>query len=256
MRTSSRSEQQALHRALAAYVDDVASLDDSRQIQLLGTGAVAELEGKLCKLVGMKYCVCVSSATTGLMVAGLALGLSNRAFVTTPLSYAAALAGWLAIGARPVFADVEDRVTAVAHRGVEGDAQGGLTGRHGLPRVERHAREASGRRPEGLPMALFSVAGVGRRRPGRRSPAERRRRDVQVLCVQPDRAARAIETQADVDGATKARLSRDDGEVDVVAERVHIGRQTQASRQWLGIGGGSDGLVRDRCRRRRRGSAG
>jgi perosamine synthetase len=107
MRISNGRADALLLRSLHAYVRDAGDSDDARQMHLLGTGAVAELEDKLCRLVGMKYTVCVASATAGLMVVAMALGLRDDAFVTGPIGYGASLAGWLAFGNRPRFADVD-----------------------------------------------------------------------------------------------------------------------------------------------------
>ena len=76
-------------------------------VQLTGVGAVAELERKLREHYGMRYALCVSSATTGLLAVALALGLRKTDFLTTPYTYGASLAGWLLLGNRPIFADIE-----------------------------------------------------------------------------------------------------------------------------------------------------
>ncbi len=75
--------------------------------QLVGGGAVAELEAKLRRHYGMAYALCVSNATTGLLAVALALNLRGVDFVTTPYTYGASLAGWLLLGNRPLFADID-----------------------------------------------------------------------------------------------------------------------------------------------------
>ncbi|MGH9773064.1 MAG: DegT/DnrJ/EryC1/StrS family aminotransferase [Candidatus Acidiferrales bacterium] len=80
---------------------------------LAGAGAVAELERKLSELYGMRYALCVSNATTGLLATALALGLRNREFVTTPYTYGASLSGWLLLGNRPVFADIDPETLTI-----------------------------------------------------------------------------------------------------------------------------------------------
>src|SRR5689334_20747949 len=75
--------------------------------QLDGTGAVAALEGKLRDLYQMRFALCVSSATMGLLSIALALDLRNAQFVSTPYTYGGSLAGWLLLGNRPKFADIE-----------------------------------------------------------------------------------------------------------------------------------------------------
>ncbi|MBS1790508.1 MAG: DegT/DnrJ/EryC1/StrS family aminotransferase [Acidobacteria bacterium] len=85
---------------------------------LWGGGAVAELEGKLRRHYGMKRAICVSSATSGLLAIGLALGLRNREFITTPYTYGASLAAWLLLGNRPVFTDVNQATLGLSPEAV------------------------------------------------------------------------------------------------------------------------------------------
>ena len=74
---------------------------------LSGNGPVADLEKQLCALYGVRHALCVSSATMGLLAVALALDLRRSEFVTTPYTYGATLAGWLLLGNRPVFADID-----------------------------------------------------------------------------------------------------------------------------------------------------
>src|SRR5947209_1865523 len=76
---------------------------------LSGTGAVRELEVRLKRLYEMRHCLCVSSATIGLVGVALALDLRGADFITTPYTWGGTLAGWLLLGNRPVFADIEPR---------------------------------------------------------------------------------------------------------------------------------------------------
>jgi dTDP-4-amino-4,6-dideoxygalactose transaminase len=76
---------------------------------LAGTGDVGELEDRLKSQYKMRYAVCMSSATNGLLGVALALGLRDTEFVTTPYTWGGTLAGWLLLGNRPVFADIESR---------------------------------------------------------------------------------------------------------------------------------------------------
>ena len=87
---------------------------DIQSAQLTGCGAVAELERKLREYYGMKHALCVSNATTGLLAVGLALGLRDAEFLTTPYTYGASLAGWLLFGNRPAFADIEPDTLGLA----------------------------------------------------------------------------------------------------------------------------------------------
>jgi len=74
---------------------------------LAGLGAVQAFERRLASEYGMRYALAMPSATTGLLALGLALGLRGAEFVTTPLTWGGSLGSWLAIGARPRFADVD-----------------------------------------------------------------------------------------------------------------------------------------------------
>jgi perosamine synthetase len=82
------------------------NLKKLEQIHLTGSGAVAELETKLEKFYGMKYALCVSNASMGLLAIALTLDLRKKEFITTPYTYGASLAGWLMLGNRPIFADI------------------------------------------------------------------------------------------------------------------------------------------------------
>jgi len=93
--------------AIRKYLVGTCSSEDVRQAHLVGSGAVAELEEKLKQLYGVSHALCVSSATTGLLAIALALDLDGAKFITTPYTYGASLAGWLLLGARPVFADID-----------------------------------------------------------------------------------------------------------------------------------------------------
>jgi len=75
--------------------------------QLSGAGPVASLEAKLREYYGKRYALCVSNATTGLLILGLALELRNSHFLTTPITWGGSLAGWLILGNHPRFGDVD-----------------------------------------------------------------------------------------------------------------------------------------------------
>src|SRR2546426_12331211 len=73
------------HSNSAGYTPAVPNL------HLFGLGAVASLEEKLKRHYGMKYALCLSNASTGLLALGLALGLKSKEFVTTPYTYGASI---------------------------------------------------------------------------------------------------------------------------------------------------------------------
>jgi len=92
--------------AIEHYLSNAGSEPVSK-MQFSGTGAVADLEDKLRRHYGMRYALCVSNATSGLLGLALAIELREAEFVTTPYSYGASLAGWLLLGNRPRFADID-----------------------------------------------------------------------------------------------------------------------------------------------------
>ncbi len=101
------SKANSLEKAILNYLDGVAVSEDIQRLHLCGAGAVCELEEKLKRHHRMKYAVCVSNATTGLLAVALALNLKQSDFITTPLTFGASIAGWLLLGNRPIFADIE-----------------------------------------------------------------------------------------------------------------------------------------------------
>ncbi len=94
-------------KALDAYVKTSGAGQRSDEMHLCGTGAVAELEEKLKQHYGMRYALCLSNATTGLLAIGLGLGLKRCEFVTTPYSYGASVAPWLFLGNKACFSDID-----------------------------------------------------------------------------------------------------------------------------------------------------
>jgi UDP-2-acetamido-2-deoxy-ribo-hexuluronate aminotransferase len=69
---------------------------------------VQELENKLSKYVGVKYCLTVSSGTEALLISLMALGIkSGDEVITTPFTYVATAEVIVRLGAKPVFVDVE-----------------------------------------------------------------------------------------------------------------------------------------------------
>lgn len=98
--------QQARDR-ISAYLTELPRQEAARSIQLCGSGAVADLEKKLSNFYGVRYALCVSNATTGLLTIAIALGLKGSEFITTPYTYGASLAGWLLFDNLPVFADID-----------------------------------------------------------------------------------------------------------------------------------------------------
>ena len=46
----------------------------------------------------MRYALCVSNATSGLLAIALSLKLKEAEFITTPYTYGATVSGWLLLG--------------------------------------------------------------------------------------------------------------------------------------------------------------
>lgn len=96
-----------LSQAFPAHLQETDAGHAAYEAHLWGGGAVGALEEKLCRYYGVKHAVCVSNATTGLLIVALALDLKGDEFITSPYSYGATISGWLLAGNRPVFVDVE-----------------------------------------------------------------------------------------------------------------------------------------------------
>jgi perosamine synthetase len=108
MRTcSAKTLERRVSRALIRYVRDVGATGDEAYSTLAGSGPIAELEERLRRHYGKQYAVCVSSATTGLLAVGVALGLERSEVIVPPVSYGATLAPFLHLGCKAVFADIE-----------------------------------------------------------------------------------------------------------------------------------------------------
>ena len=88
---------------------DVLSVSKQLAFKSLTQGAkIEEFEAKIAEYVGAKYAVSVSSATAGLHLAVLALGLPvDSEIITSPISFVASSNAILYSGHRPIFVDVE-----------------------------------------------------------------------------------------------------------------------------------------------------
>lgn len=95
------------------YLNTSSQNDIISQMHLLGNGAVHELEEKLKRHYKMKYALCVSNGTTGLMGIALALNLTNKEFITTPYTYGASLSSWLLFNNKVLFADIEGNMLTI-----------------------------------------------------------------------------------------------------------------------------------------------
>jgi perosamine synthetase len=110
MQTSNPHRSKSLdiaEAAIARHYQSLAMSPELHRSHLNGTGAIAQLEAKLAAHYGKKYALCSSNATTALLAIALALDLKNTAFITTPLTYGATLAGFLLLGYHPQFVELD-----------------------------------------------------------------------------------------------------------------------------------------------------
>lgn len=95
------------------YLDEAdyqAVLDVLKSDYLTCGPKIEELEQKLCKITGAKYAVAVSNGTAALHIACLAAGIGEGdEVITTPITFAASANCALYCGARPVFADIDEK---------------------------------------------------------------------------------------------------------------------------------------------------
>ncbi|TCL59448.1 UDP-4-amino-4,6-dideoxy-N-acetyl-beta-L-altrosamine transaminase [Kineothrix alysoides] len=95
------------------YIDeeDIQAVVDVLKSDCLTCGPkIAELEEKLCEITGAKYAVVCSNGTAALHIACMAAGVTRGdEVITTPITFAASANCVLYVGAKPVFADINDR---------------------------------------------------------------------------------------------------------------------------------------------------
>jgi len=92
-------------------IEDIKSVVGVLKSDFLTTGPkVNEFEKKICKFVGCKYAVAVSSGTAALHLACLAAGLKkDDELITSPMTFAASSNCALYCNAKPVFVDVNEQ---------------------------------------------------------------------------------------------------------------------------------------------------
>src|SRR6185503_4383384 len=77
--------------------------------EFVGGGPIEQLEAELAAYVGVKHVVALNSGTDALILGMRALGIGpGDEVITPPNSFVASTAAIVAVGARPVFADVRD----------------------------------------------------------------------------------------------------------------------------------------------------
>ncbi len=81
---------------------------------------ITELEAKLCEITGAKYAVACSNGTAALHMAAMAAGIGEGdELITTPITFAASANCALYCGAKPVFADINERTYNIDPDSVE-----------------------------------------------------------------------------------------------------------------------------------------
>lgn len=95
------------------YIDekDIAAVTEVLKSDFLTCGPkITALEQRLCEITGAKYAVAVSNGTAALHIACQAAGIAEGdEVITTPITFAASANCALYCGARPVFADINER---------------------------------------------------------------------------------------------------------------------------------------------------
>lgn len=95
------------------YLDEAdyqAVLDVLKNGPLTCGPKIGELEDKLCRITGARHAVSVSNGTAALHIACLAAGVGEGdEVITTPITFAASANCALYCGAKPVFADINEK---------------------------------------------------------------------------------------------------------------------------------------------------
>ena len=89
--------------------DDIQGVIDVLKSDFLTTGPkVKEFEDAIAKYCGAKYCLAVSNGTAALHLSSLVLLEQNDKVLTTPNSFLATSNSILYVGAKPIFADIQE----------------------------------------------------------------------------------------------------------------------------------------------------
>lgn len=91
--------------------DDIQAVVEVLKSDYLTCGPkIKELEERLCEVTGAKYAVVCSNGTAALHMAAMAAGIGEGdEVITTPITFAASANCALYCGAKPVFADINDK---------------------------------------------------------------------------------------------------------------------------------------------------
>lgn len=110
--TPVRTPERALHYSRQDINDaDIAAVTEVLRSDFLTTGPkIRELEDRLCQVSGAKYAVACANGTAALHIACMAAGLGpGDEGITTPITFAASANCLRFVGARPVFADIDEK---------------------------------------------------------------------------------------------------------------------------------------------------
>ncbi len=90
--------------------EDIRAVTEVLRSDFLTCGPkIQELEEELCRVTGAKFAVACANGTAALHIACQAAGLkAGEELVTTPMTFAASANCALYVGARPVFADIDE----------------------------------------------------------------------------------------------------------------------------------------------------
>lgn len=96
-------------KAIKKYLNDCST----RNMHLIGTDAIAQLEKKLKEFYRVKYALCFANATNALATAAFALDIMDTEVITSPLNYGASVSGLLHLGNRLVFSDIDKELNTL-----------------------------------------------------------------------------------------------------------------------------------------------
>jgi UDP-4-amino-4,6-dideoxy-N-acetyl-beta-L-altrosamine transaminase len=105
------------------YIDyaDIKAVSDVLRSDYLTCGpAVDAVEKTICEVTGAKYAVVTSNCTAALHIACMAAGIGEGdEVITTPITFAASANCALYCGARPVFADIDEKTYTIDPDSIE-----------------------------------------------------------------------------------------------------------------------------------------
>ena len=105
-----RYELEVAHGSEYGYEEAIALIETLQQLAPSCGQKVKQFENEFAGYCGTEYALAVTSATTGLTLAGIAVGIQpGDEVITTPISWVATAMAFSALGAKIVFCDVDPR---------------------------------------------------------------------------------------------------------------------------------------------------